>query len=225
MSAKIPLITPADIERCDRSSFIILMATVLSIAFHVTVLFSVAALRKVSFKKPLQIVPVEVSRLVIEPEHQQAAPKKEEPFFPPEKPEPLPNIVAKRKVIQNKRPRETPKPKSAVTPPPINSNLGIEAEDRYSSSIVPSVEAQLLEQIMPTIPDELKSHQYKSYVRVKVEIAANGVASASLRTSSGNQVIDERVLDALQQWKWRPAFLDGTPVRSVRHFKFEFEVK
>ncbi len=39
----------------------------------------------------------------------------------------------------------------------------------------------------PEIPDELKRQEYKSFVRVKVQIAADGAFTVVLRTSSGNQ--------------------------------------
>jgi outer membrane biosynthesis protein TonB len=46
-----------------------------------------------------------------------------------------------------------------------------------------------------------------------------------LRTSSGNTDVDQRVLEALKKWTWKPALKDGTPVDSVQYFRFEFEVQ
>ena len=80
-------------------------------------------------------------------------------------------------------------------------------------------------QVIPDIPDDLKSQDYKSFVRAKVLVHADGTFTVTLRTSSGNQEIDRRALDALKQWKWRPALQDGVPVESTKLFKFEFEVK
>ena len=105
---------------------------------------------------------------------------------------------------------------SAVTPSQVQTG-----EPKYEH---PAVEAEPSEQVKPEIPDELKSTEYRSYVRVRVEIAADGSATAALKTSSGNAEIDRRVLEALSKWKWKPALLDGRAIASVRYFKFEFEV-
>jgi len=57
----------------------------------------------------------------------------------------------------------------------------------------------------------LKKGGFKSFVRVRVEIDADGSASPTLRTSSGNDEIDRRVLSALKRWRWKPALKDGVP--------------
>ena len=79
--------------------------------------------------------------------------------------------------------------------------------------------------VNPEIPDELKRQEFKSFVRVKVNIAADGTFTVILRTTSGNQEIDRRVLAALNKWKWKPALKDGVAVDSTRLFRFDFEVK
>jgi protein TonB len=88
----------------------------------------------------------------------------------------------------------------------------------------PTRDAQPANQVQPEIPDSLKSGDYKSFVRVRVEISADGSFTPILRTSSGNPEIDKRVLEALKRWKWQPALQNGEPVDSVQLFKFEFEV-
>lgn len=81
-----------------------------------------------------------------------------------------------------------------------------------------------MKQVLPEIPDSLKNQDFKSFVRVVVEIDADGSFEVTLRTSSGNQEVDRRVLDALKKWKWKAALKDGEPVKSTQRFKFEFEV-
>jgi TonB family protein len=76
----------------------------------------------------------------------------------------------------------------------------------------------------PTIPDSLKQGEFKSFVRVRVEIAADGTFDVALRTTSGNPEVDQRVLEALKRWKWKPALKNGTPTASVQAFKYEIEV-
>ena len=89
----------------------------------------------------------------------------------------------------------------------------------------PTKEAEPTDEAKPEIPDDLKRGSYKSFVRVKVEVSEDGSFTPILRTSSGNDELDRRVLDALKRWKWKPALKDGVPVKSTQLFKFEFEVE
>src|SRR5579884_3173548 len=88
----------------------------------------------------------------------------------------------------------------------------------------PTKDAEPENQAQPTIPDDLKNGDFKTFVRVKVEVDADGSFTPALRTSSGNTEIDNLVLEALKKWKWKPALKDGIPVKSTQLFKFEFEV-
>ncbi|MGD0111724.1 MAG: TonB family protein [Armatimonadota bacterium] len=89
----------------------------------------------------------------------------------------------------------------------------------------PTQEAEAVFTVQLEIPDELKQREFKSFVRVKVHVAADGTFSVTLRTSSGNPEIDRRVLSALNRWKWKPELKDGVAVESTQLFRFEFEVK
>ena len=75
------------------------------------------------------------------------------------------------------------------------------------------------------IPENLKSQGFKSFVRVRVDIGADGKFSVIVRTSSGNTDIDKLVLDTLNKWTWKPALKDGEPVDSVQQFRFNFSVE
>lgn len=77
----------------------------------------------------------------------------------------------------------------------------------------------------PKIPESVRSQEFKSFVRVRVVIEADGSFEVALRTSSGNNAVDQACLSALNRWKWKPALKDGEPVKSTKLFKFEFEVK
>ncbi|MBM3459905.1 MAG: TonB family protein, partial [Armatimonadetes bacterium] len=79
--------------------------------------------------------------------------------------------------------------------------------------------------VQPQIPESLRQSEFKSFVRVRVEIEPDGTAMPVLRTSSGNPEVDRRVLEALRRWTWKPALRDGEAVKSTQLFKFEFEVK
>ena len=117
-------------------------------------------------------------------------------------PKPAPPITPAQQPVQQ------PEPKPAPPPPPAG----------------PTQDAESVNQVLPDIPDDLKQDDFKSSVRVKVEINADGSFIPTLRTSSGNDQIDQIVLEALKKWKWKPALRDGQPVDSIQLFRFDFEV-
>jgi protein TonB len=123
---------------------------------------------------------------------------------PTPKPEPTPPAPQPQP-----QPTPAPAPKPQAPPPPAG----------------PTLDAQPSNQVYPDIPDELKTGDYESSVRVKVEIAADGSFSVTLLSSSGDAGIDQRVLDALKRWHWKPALQDGQPVASTERFRFNFEVE
>ena len=147
------------------------------------------------------------------------APKPTEPVKQPDPPKAvkpelpaLPSGNDKKDVpIPEPQPKPDPKPDPAPEPKPKKRG--------------PTREAEPQDQVKPDIPDELKHGDFKSFVRVAVEVDADGNANVTLRTSSGNQEIDSRVLNALKKWKWKPALKNGEPVSSVQRFKFEFLVE
>ncbi|BDI29886.1 hypothetical protein CCAX7_19370 [Capsulimonas corticalis] len=133
------------------------------------------------------------------------APPQPAPVAPPA-PAPEPPRPAPQAPVEAAKP-EPPKP----APPPAPAG--------------PTQDAEPSNQEKPEIPDELKQDTFKSFVRVKVEIEADGSFTPTLRTSSGNAEIDRRVLAALQRWRWKPALQNGAPVHSTQLFRFEFEVE
>ena len=81
----------------------------------------------------------------------------------------------------------TPTPQPAPPPPPPPPQKHGETKDAVATH-----------QENPEIPDNLKSQSFKSFVRVKVTISADGSFEVVLRNSSGNPDIDKLVLEALR---------------------------
>ncbi|PQV64670.1 TonB family C-terminal domain-containing protein [Abditibacterium utsteinense] len=120
-------------------------------------------------------------------------------------------------------PTATPKPQPTATPIPFPTRRPEPTSTPKPAG--PTRAARATRQVQPDIPDELKNGEFKTSVRVTVEIGADGSSSASLRSSSGNAAIDARVLAALRRWKWKPALQDGEPVASTQRFRFDFVVR
>ena len=129
-------------------------------------------------------------------------------------PTPQPKPETRPEPQPQPKPQPEPKPKPIPQPQP---------EPKLEPAGL-TQDAQPSNQVNSDIPDELKTGEYKSHVRVKVDIQADGSFEASLLTSSGSTEIDRRVLEALKRWRWKPALENGKPVRSTQRFRFNFEV-
>jgi TonB family protein len=121
-------------------------------------------------------------------------------------------------------PAEQPKP---APPPPVE---GPKPEPPAPAPEPPKPKGETRDaapthQVSVQIPDDLKSQSFKSFVRVRVTIASDGSFTVFLRSSSGNSQVDKLVIDALNQWKWKPALKDGDPVDSVQAFRFDFDIR
>lgn len=140
---------------------------------------------------------------------------------PPAPPPPAPPAPA---------PVEQPKPEPkstppAPTPPPPEQPKPQPPPPEPTKPKGETREATPTHQVNVEIPEDLKSQSFKSFVRVRVTISSDGSFTVFLRSSSGNERIDKLVIDALNQWKWKPALKDGDPVDSVQAFRFDFEIK
>jgi TonB family protein len=141
------------------------------------------------------------------------------------------NAPVGKPLVQNPTPAPPPQPAPQATappqPPPSKQPTPAPPPPmpKPTPSPGPTQDALPSNQVYPEIPDELKTDDYKSFVRVKVDISADGTFTVTLVSSSGNDEIDHHVLEALSKWKWKPALNSGTPVESTERFRFNFEVQ
>ena len=149
------------------------------------------------------------------------APKPQEFALPPDGQAPVGVLIAHQgpSNVAVTPPQEVrPDPK-----PPPASEVHQDPQPRSEPS-GPTREAEPANQVQPEIPDDLRQESFKSFVRVRVIIEADGSFTVVLRTSSGNAEVDRIALDALKRWKWKPALENGKPVQSTQFFRYEFEV-
>ena len=144
------------------------------------------------------------------------------PTATPIPPPPPPTPTPKPEPTNTPRPTATPKPEPTNTPRPTATPRPEPTNTPRPKG--PTQDARATKQVNPDIPDDLRDAQFKTSVRVRVEVGADGSSSASLRTSSGNAQIDSLVLRALNRWRWKPALKEGEPVASTQYFRFDFEV-
>ena len=150
-----------------------------------------------------------------------------EPVAEPEPARPQP--TARPEPTPTPRPQPTPTPRPEPTPRPRPEPTR-RPTPRPEPTATPrprgaTREARATRTVQPSLPEGVKNGDFKTSVSVRVEIAADGSSSPSLRGSSGNAEIDERVLAALRRWRWKPALRDGEAVSSTQRFRFDFEVR
>ena len=150
------------------------------------------------------------------------------PIPPPPDPTPeppAPTPIPEPTATPRPKPTATPKPEPTATPRPKPTATPKPEPTATPKPKGPTKDAEPARQVKPRIPDELLNENFKSSVRVRVDIGADGSASASILSGSGNSRVDDLAIAALNKWRWKPALKDGEPVASSQRFRFEFEVK
>lgn len=74
------------------------------------------------------------------------------------------------------------------------------------------------------MPEELRRNGGKTFVRVEIEVQADGRTEVHLLTTSGSSDLDRQITESLSHWQWEPAIQEGVPVSTKERFKLEFEV-
>ena len=116
-------------------------------------------------------------------------------------------------------------PESIVPPPPEN---GPENHD----SIAPDVQggglepARLLRKVVPVYPPVAKAARVQGSVVIEATITESGTLD-DVTVVAGHPMLIESAVDAVRQWRYEPAKLNGRPARSsvtIRvNFKLDFQ--
>lgn len=86
------------------------------------------------------------------------------------------------------------------------------------------VDAQLISNPKPTIPDDLLGSDLDTNFWALFTIRPDGTTEVKIIQSTGNQELDSIALQCARQWKFRPATRDGQPVESYERLQVEFQV-
>lgn len=135
--------------------------------------------------------------------------------------------VASSSVLPGEPVSSPPAPQVSAPPPTPGTSPAPKiapATDVVSELVGITKSAELAYKELPQLPDEIQASGYRSFVRVKVEVAEDGKFTVAISTSSGNPDVDQRVLDALKRWKWKPALKHGVPITSTEIYRFDFDV-
>lgn len=109
----------------------------------------------------------------------------------------------------------------AVTAAPVSASPLLKGGTTDSSSYE---DALALEAPQPELPAEHTEQSCKKSCCARFTIEDTGKFEVKLVSSTGSQEVDDVALATLKKWKFKPAQLNGKPVKSSRKIKIEFEV-
>jgi len=110
---------------------------------------------------------------------------------------------------------------SPPLPPTIETN---EAPPPPAPRIGGQVEpAQLVKQVVPVYPPMARSARVQGVVTVDAIIQPSGKLT-EMKVVDGHPLLIEAALEALRQWRYKPAKLNGTAVESPVHINVSFRL-
>jgi protein TonB len=74
--------------------------------------------------------------------------------------------------------------------------------------------AALLSNPLPSYPQKAKARKLQGAVKLRAAIGQKGTVR-ELDTLSGNPILAQAAIDAVQHWKFRPTLLNNEPVKVV----------
>jgi TonB family protein len=78
--------------------------------------------------------------------------------------------------------------------------------------------------VRPVYPDAAKRMRIEGDVELKLNIASNGSVQG-VRVLSGNSALAKAAKEAAQQWRYRPALLNGSPTAAETRAVLTFRVE
>ncbi len=102
----------------------------------------------------------------------------------------------------------------AVSKPYIPS-----APQAKTAQVVPP---QLIKKVPPVFPELAKRYKYSSTVVLNARINRDG-SMGEIQVVRGMSVFHRAAIDAVKQWRYKPAYLDGAPVESTVDIELQFK--
>jgi protein TonB len=133
---------------------------------------------------------------------------------------------AAREIAAN--PRQAPAPEP-VAPPPRPTEPAQNARpaaQRPSQALAAGSVPQPIERIQPKYPAEAMRRNETGTVVVRVEVGTDGEpADISIARSSRSRALDRAAMQAVRQWRFRPAQRDGQAVVATVDVPFDFSLQ
>lgn len=88
----------------------------------------------------------------------------------------------------------------------------------------PITPARLIYKVEPEFSEEARKAKFQGMVVLSVEIGVNGRAARMTVVSSPGLGLDQRALDAVAQWRFRPAMRDGKAILTTARVEVSFHL-
>lgn len=88
----------------------------------------------------------------------------------------------------------------------------------------PIVPPKLIYKIEPEFSEEARKAKYQGTVVLTIEVDTNGKPSRFAIVSGLGLGLDQKAIDAVAQWRFRPAFRDGKPIATSARIEVNFRL-
>jgi TonB family protein len=122
----------------------------------------------------------------------------------------IPHLVTEPAPLAPPSPPAIETNEAPPTPPPV----------RIGGQVEP---AQLVKQVVPVYPSMARSARVQGVVSVDAIIQTSGKLT-EMKVIDGHPLLIEAALEALRQWRYKPAKLNGTAVESPVHINVVFRM-
>jgi protein TonB len=112
---------------------------------------------------------------------------------------------------------------SAKTPPMVSVSKPYipNAPALKTAELIPP---QLIKSVPPAYPEVAKRNRFQSTVVLNARITKDGTLD-QIQVVRGMTIFHPAAINAVRQWRYKPAYLDGQPVDSTIEIKMEFTAR
>lgn len=136
-----------------------------------------------------------------------------------------------KEVVKNANTNPTPLPANTPTDPNsdqdfLSGNFSVGTDGSYIASSSDGIEYQIINQKEPVYPEQAKRIRYSKTVVVKAKFLvglSGNIESIKIIESHNKLGFDKAVLDALNQWKFKPIFYRNKNIKVYFTKSFVFE--
>jgi len=142
----------------------------------------------------------------------------------PEPARPQPQAVERAAVTPSAttaRAEAPPQPIAAPAMPQMQVPITTAAPALAAPRVSQSTPAELVSRVNPLYPPAARALRVEGTVQVEASIAKNGSVT-NVRVISGHTLLRDAAAQAVRQWKYKPATLNGQPVESTSQVTLKF---
>ncbi len=98
------------------------------------------------------------------------------------------------------------------------------APESDKSAAPASSTARVINQPMPSLPDDLREDAFQAVAIARFDVHADGSVDVELSKPTSNPRLNALLLDALRKWRFFPAMQDGHAVESHQDVRVHFNI-